>query len=325
MGQVERALGPYRVHLEAINAALYEVLSSRVALVQKIGGHSVLAHGKRIRPLLFVLCCDLCGYHGKDLYRLSTIFEYVHAASLLHDDVLDNAETRRKRPSANKVWGNHAAVLEGDYLYAKACALAVTSNSLRFLEKITDTTITMTEGQILELSHTWDWDISEATCMEIIAAKTASLISASCACAAIVAGLPPAHEAALADFGMAAGVAFQLIDDLLDYEASESVLGKPAGKDIREGKVTLPLLYALRGFDKDGKDALLLPFRRATATEADVDRVVTVVKGSDGLPEVRRTAADYAQKATSSLSLFPPSKTREELLEMTQLILSREY
>ena len=174
--------------LAKINQALEEQLTSRVPLVEEMAKYSVLGQGKRLRPLLFVLSARICGDVGEDLYRLSALFETVHAASLLHDDVLDNAEVRRKKPSSARVWGNQAAVLGGDFLYSKSFGLAVAFGNPRILEILTDTSIRMAEGQMLELAHTNDWNLSRDTYMEIITAKTAVLTSAACACGAAAAG-----------------------------------------------------------------------------------------------------------------------------------------
>jgi octaprenyl-diphosphate synthase len=156
----------FKNHFDVINRELTQVFNSRVPLVEDIGKHTLLGHGKRLRPLLFILSCHLCDYYAEDLYQLSTIFEYIHTASLLHDDVLDNAETRRKRPSANQVWGNHAAVLEGDFLYSKALSIAVRADNISFLTRLTEATLRMTEGQILEFVHTDDWGITKDQYME---------------------------------------------------------------------------------------------------------------------------------------------------------------
>ena len=239
-------LDKYKEEIIKINEELEKALSSRVPLLEEIGNHTLLGHGKRLRPLFFVLSCELCNYRGEDRYRLSSIFEYLHAASLLHDDVLDNAEIRRNKPSANRFWGNQAAILEGDFLYSASSEIAVDSNNLRFLKRLTETTKQMAEGQALELIHTNDWETTKEAYMDIITAKTAVLISAACACGAIISGAGRGPEASLGDFGLSAGIAFQLMDDLLDYTSSEAVFGKPVGKDLKEGKITLPLIYSVK-------------------------------------------------------------------------------
>jgi len=208
-------LTQFKDHFDIINEEIYKVFNSRVPLVEEIGRHALLGHGKRLRPLIFVLSCELCNYQEEDLYQLSTIFEYIHTASLLHDDVLDNAKIRRNRPSANQVWGNHAAVLEGDFLVSKALAIAIRAGNIPFLANITETTTRMTEGQILELAHTDDWNIGRDLYIEIVTAKTAMLMSTACACGAIISDAGSKTADSLAQFGLNAGIAFQLIDDLM--------------------------------------------------------------------------------------------------------------
>lgn len=320
MDQDAQVLG---MMVERINAALPAALQSQVDLVREMGAHSLLGHGKRVRPLLFVLASRLCGYEGEDVFRLSTVFECIHAASLLHDDVLDHADTRRRLPTANRIWGNHAAVLQGDFLYAKACALAVSSGNLRFLERIMDTSVQMAEGQILELVHSWDWALSKKQYMRIIVGKTAGLISASCACGAIMAGAAPDREKALSDFGFHAGVAFQLVDDLLDYASSPSRLGKPAGKDLREGKVTLPLIYALEEMEVAERDRLLRPLKAQGPKERDMETLITLVREGKALGRVREEARLHAQKAETALRVLPPSSVRDTLLALNRSLVER--
>ena len=198
-------------YFDIINEEMKRNLKSRVPLIEEIGAHALFGGGKRLRPLFFVLCCRLCGYPGEDLYILSTIFEYVHAASLLHDDVLDNAEVRRKKPTANNVWGNNAAVLEGDFLFSNSMSVALRAKNLEFLNVLSRASLKMTEGQIMELVHTDDWSLGKDKYLEIIEAKTATLISVACASGAIISGADKKKGEALADFGINVGIAFQAL------------------------------------------------------------------------------------------------------------------
>ena len=318
-------LDKYTEHITKINKELKEALTSRVSLVEIIGKHTLLGHGKRLRPLFFVLSCQLCDYHGKDLYLLSTIFEYIHAASLLHDDVLDNAEIRRNKPSANSFWGNHAAVLEGDFLYLKASSIGVESNNQRLQKKITDSTIRMTEGQILELSHTNDWNISREDYMKIITAKTAELMSATCACGAIISGAEIETEQFLGEFGLNMGIAFQLMDDLLDYTSSEDVFGKPVGKDLKEGKITLPLIYTLPRIEAPEGNRLENLFKNHQATEEDYRQLIGLVRSKGALDQIKDEARSYVDRAAGCLSRFPDSPAKRGLLELNRFIVERKY
>ncbi|MBW2359035.1 MAG: polyprenyl synthetase family protein [Deltaproteobacteria bacterium] len=285
----------------------------------------MMGHGKRLRPLLFVLSCRLCSNYGEEAYRLSTIFEYVHTASLLHDDVLDNAEIRRNKPSVNHVWGNHAAILEGDFLSSKASSIAVGSNSSLLLKKLTDTSMQMVEGQILELSYTHNWNISKEEYMGIITAKTAVLISAACACGAIISGAEADVEESLERFGLNMGIAFQLMDDLLDYTSSKEVFGKPVGKDLKEGKITLPLIYTLLSLEESERKRLESLLKSQRAAEEDYRNLIEIVRSNGALDQIRDEAQTYVNKAAGYLSSFPDSPAKESLLELNQYIIKRKY
>ena len=320
-----RVLSRFDGEVERIHGALEEHLSSRVPLVEEIARYSMLGAGKRLRPLLFVLSARLCGGRGENLYRYAVIFEAIHAASLLHDDVLDNAEFRRKKPSASRVWGNHAAVLGGDFLYSRSFSLAVECGSRPFMEALTRTTTRMAEGQMLELTHTNNWSLTRDEYMEIIAAKTAVLISAACACGSIIAGAGDRESDALGRFGLSLGTAFQLIDDLLDYTATQEVVGKPVGKDLREGKITLPLIRTLDLIGKD--EALLLQerFRNGNPSEEDYDRVIRRVRGSGSLEEIQQEARSHVLQAEDALNAFPDSPVRRDLLTLNRHLLTRSF
>ena len=317
-------LTQFRDHFDIINDELYKVFNSRVPLVQEIGRHALLGHGKRFRPLSFVLSCELCKYQGEDVYQLSTIFEYIHTASLLHDDVLDNAEVRRNRPSANQVWGNHAAVLEGDFLVSKALAIAIRAGNIPFLAKIIETATQMTEGQILELAHTDDWNIGRDLYIEIVTAKTAMLISTACACGAIISDVESETAESLAQFGLNAGIAFQLIDDLLDYTSSQEVLGKPVGKDLREGKITLPLIYTLKQLETTEKKRLEDLFVNHQPTDDDFRDIIDLVRGNGALDRIREEAQSYVDNAINCLDIFPDSATKRDLIILSQHIIDRK-
>ena len=325
METVSTLFDKYGADFGRIDRELEKGLDSPVSLVCKMGAHSLLSQGKRLRPLLFILSCRLCGHDTDDIYPLSTVFEYIHAASLIHDDILDNADVRRNKPSVNRIWGNHAAVLEGDFLYSKCLTVAVSSGSIAFLAKLTDTTLRMTEGQILELIHTRDWYTGRERYFEIIEAKTAALLSTSCCCGAILAKAGPEAEQALTEFGFNMGVAFQMADDLLDYTSDESQLGKPVGKDLSEGKMTLPLIYTLAGMDWNERQRLEGLFSGENVTEADHRRLIESVRRNGAIERVRKEALSYIDKATSCLDFFPGSEVRDDLLRINRYALEREH
>jgi octaprenyl-diphosphate synthase len=318
-------LSNYQEHVKKIDEELKKGLESRINLIVDIGNHTLLGNGKRLRPLLFILSCRLCSNFGEEIYLFSTIFEYVHAASLLHDDVLDNAEVRRNKPSVNHVWGNHAAILEGDFLYAKASSIALSSSNSLFMKRLTDTSVQMAEGQILEVSHANNWNISKEEYMKIIAAKTAVLISAACACGAIISGAETEVGESLAGFGLNMGVAFQLIDDLLDYTSSKEVFGKPVGKDLREGKITLPLIYTLLKLEKHERIRLESLFKRQRPAEEDYRNLIELVRRNGALDRIRDEAQTYVNKAADCLGPFPDSPAKESLLELNQYVIERKH
>jgi octaprenyl-diphosphate synthase len=315
----------YKEYFVRINEELKKGRVSRISLVKDMEDHILLGQGKRIRPLFFVLSCRLCQYKGNDIYRLSTIFEYAHAASLLHDDVLDNAAIRRNRPSANNIWGNHAAVLEGDYLASKASSIAVHTNNLYFIKKLNEAGAKMVEGQILELMHTNDLDIRKDIYMEIITNKTAVLISAACAGGAIISGADDETEKSLADFGMNAGIAFQLMDDLLDYTSSEAEIGKHVGKDLREGKITLPLIYALSRVNAKKKKKFENQMKNGNIDEDQYRELIEIVKASGSLDRIRDKAQSYVDKAAHYLGAFPDSAAKREIMGLNQYMVDRSY
>lgn len=318
-------LDQFNGHFKKINEELGRTLSTHVPLIESIGNHSLLGAGKRLRPLLFILACRLCGYKGEDSYHFSTIFEYIHTASLLHDDVIDNGHIRRKKPSVNHVWGNSAAVLSGDFLYSKSFAIAVGCRNLELLKVLTDTTTRMAEGQVLELVHTHNWNITKDKYLEIIISKTAVLISAACACGAIISGAEKRAVDHLAQFGFNFGVAFQLMDDLLDYTSSEEEFGKPVGKDLREGKITLPLIYTLSSLERAEIERLEDLFKNQKADEEDYKRLITLVRNNGVVDRIRSEARVYVDKAASFLDLFPGSPIKENLINLNSYIVKRSF
>ena len=311
--------------IEKVDLELNQVLNSKDPLAREMGIYALLGKGKRLRPLLFVFSSELCGCRADDIFRLSTLFEYVHVASLLHDDVLDNAETRRRRPSVNRLWGNHAAVIAGDLLYCTASSLSLTTGNMDFIKMLADTSTRMTEGQMLELTHTRNWSLNRDDYYRIITYKTAELISAASASPALLAGKDPDAMRALSDFGLNMGIAFQLIDDLLDYTSSEKVFGKPVGKDLREGKVTLPLIYALAVLESDGRDMASRLISEEWSDDRACDDVIDMVRRSGALDRVYSEAMEYSGRAAQCLNFFPDCPARKNLLEINNYSVERNY
>ena len=322
---MERLPDRFDPHFEAIESELKRFLESRPSAVREIASYALLGQGKRIRPLLFVLSARLCGLEGQGAYRFSTIFELLHTASLLHDDVLDHAELRRKKPSVPQVWGNSAAVLGGDYLYSLATIIASEFGNLDVIRMLSEIVEHMVEGQLLELFHTHDWDTTKENYLEIITAKTAVLISSACAIGPLMAGSEEPEVERLRQYGLNLGIAFQLMDDVLDYTASEAEFGKPVGKDLKEGKVTLPLIYYLSGRSKAEADELGELFKNRKAGEEDYRRLIGLVRETGAIERVQREAEGYVQRAASFLDPLPPSPAKQDLLSLGRYMLARRH
>ncbi len=312
-------------YVERIEEELKKNLSSRVPLLQDIGNHAILGKGKRLRPLLFVLSSQLCGYQGDDVFRFSTVFEYIHASSLIHDDVLDHAKIRRGRPSVNRLWGNRTAVLAGDFSCSQALCIAIASRNLRFFKTLIEAGTRMVQGQILELHHKDDWEMPRDTYLEIITGKTASLFSAACACGAILSSAEDRAVDLLGQFGLNAGMAFQIIDDLLDYTSFQEELGKPVGTDLREGKITLPLIYTLSRLGETEKKRIQDLFRNGQANEKDYRSLIKLVRENGVIGSIQAEAKTFVDRAAVCLDIFPSSPTKDMLLELNGHIIKRKY
>ena len=325
MGRDKRFFDRFTTQFNEIENELEKSFSSSEPLIKEIVRHSLLGEGKRLRPLLFILSSLICGYEKRDIYRLSAIFEYIHCASLLHDDVIDNADTRRKKPSASSVWGNTAAVLIGDFLFSMAFNIAIESKNLDILSIVNRTAVLMTEGQVRELVFAGKWDIKEEDYLKIITLKTAELLSVSCESGAVISDADKNSMNALKKFGLNMGIAFQIVDDLLDYTASEEEFGKPVGKDIREGKVTLPLIYTISEMkESDAKrfETLLI---NGNGREEDYDELINIVRESGNMEKTKEKAQRYVNEAAKYLKSFPASRYREDLLFLNDYMLERLY
>ncbi len=309
--------------IEKVNYCLMENLRSHIPLIAEVNQHILSGGGKRLRSLLFVICARLCGYEGERAYKLSSIFEYLHAATLLHDDVIDKADTRRGKPAANKVWGNSAAVLVGDFLLSKSFTLAVESEKLRLLEVLSSATTRMAEGMVLELIHTDDLAVAEEIYRRILIDKTAILISASCQTGAIWGGAPEKEEQALRDYGLDLGIAFQMVDDLLDYIASEQETGKTVANDFKEGKITLPLIYALSKCSAEEKQRIEVLAKKIRPDQEELKPVFELVQKYGGLEYTRERAESYKNRAVKALEIFPPGRDRRILEDLAEFVIAR--
>jgi octaprenyl-diphosphate synthase len=307
----------------AINQAISANLQTHVPLIAEVGRHILLSGGKRVRPLLFILAARMCGCQGNHLSDFSTIFEYLHAATLLHDDVIDMANVRRGVSTANTIWGNQAVILVGDFLLAKALSLAVTTNKLKVLQVLSHATTMMAEGEILQLLHAGNLKITEADYFEVITRKTAILMSAACQIGAILGGAPPAQEESLSQMGLNLGITFQVVDDILDYTGDEKELGKQVCADLREGRITLPLIHALREAkpaDRDRLEAIAQDVQPESALELQ-----DLLDKYSSLHHARTVARDYTLKAQANLATFPTSLEKTYFWAITEELLARTH
>lgn len=319
----ERIYAQIRPDLERIEAEIHAQLTTSVPLISRVGQYILGSGGKRLRPLLMILSARLCGYQGNHDAALAVVFEFVHAATLLHDDVVDHAEVRRNQPAANTIWGNPAVVLVGDFLYSKSILMAVGYGDIRILEVLSNATTRMAEGEVLQLIHADDLEIDERDYLEVISRKTAALISAACHIGAIFGGADVARQEALKNYGDNLGLAFQLIDDTLDYTGDVKELGKAIGNDIQEGKATLPLIHAFRSQDAARKKRLRKIFSADEISMEDFQEVRDMVARSGGIEYTQRLAMQHVQQAKEALAIFPPHPTRKVLEDIADYVIFR--
>jgi octaprenyl-diphosphate synthase len=310
--------------LVAVEAEISRQLDSPVALIQEMGGSIAGAGGKRLRPMLLLLAARLAGYRGPRSVRLACVVELLHTATLIHDDVVDQAPLRRGRPSANAQWGDDASILVGDHLYSKSFAMLVRDNDRGVMETLARATVSMTEAEVFQLERKRAGVTTEGDYLRIIAQKTASFISACCRIGGLLGGLPPAQVEALTRYGVDIGVAFQISDDSLDFIADQDRLGKAVGSDLREGKRTLPLIAMLERATAAEADHVRTVLRRRSLTPDEIDEIRRLVLEHDGVDYARERAAAYAQAAKADLEAFPPSEEREVLALIADFVVDRD-
>ena len=306
---------------ESVNALIRENLTSRVPLVEEIAEYLIEAGGKRLRPLLVLLAANACGYNEGKHVKLAAVIEFLHTAMLLHDDVVDESLLRRGRKTVNATWGNPASVLVGDFLHSRAFEMMVEIGNMGVMEIISHATNVISEGEVQQLTNIRNPDLTEAAYMQVIERKTAALFEASSHSAAALAQATPAQAEALRDYGLQIGLAFQLVDDVLDYEGTAEALGKNVGDDLAEGKVTLPLIVAMReGSDQDAnfvREAI-----RSGGLE-HLDRTVEIVRRTAGLQYMMDKARACRDTALSSASVLPESPTREAMIALAHAAVDR--
>jgi octaprenyl-diphosphate synthase len=307
--------------LKLVDAMFREHIESPVAIVDEIGGFVGDGEGKRVRPTLHLLCSRMCGYPGEHDVLLATVLEYIHTATLIHDDVIDEADTRRGRPSVNARWGNSLSVLFGDWLFAKAMDLALRAGSLEVMRMLAEVTLRMTEGEMLQTRYVGRIDLSVDEHLDMVERKTAALFGCCCEIAGVLADVDDSRRVALREYGTNLGRAFQLIDDLLDFTGDSGRLGKPAASDLREGKATLPVLDLLSMGDP--QDRTLVRSTIAGDGEA-LARLRGRLEESGAIERSRRMAAQYAEAAVSSLACFDGTDARFALERLPRLLVGRD-
>ncbi len=309
--------------MQAVDHLIQERLSSDVLLINQLGQYIVNSGGKRLRPLLVLLAAHACGYSGRHHLNLAAIVEFIHTATLLHDDVVDASELRRGRETANAIWGNEASVLVGDFLYSRAFEMMVEVGSMRIMEIMAQTTNTIAEGEVMQLLNCHDPDTSEAHYMEVIRCKTAKLFEAAARIGAVLGGQSAAIEEAIATYGMHLGTAFQLIDDVLDYSADASETGKNIGDDLAEGKPTLPLIYVLR----KGTTEQVAVIRNAIehGGRDDIEAVQTAIESVGAIAYTAQSARSAADQAMQALQILPASPYKDALYALAEFSVSRTY
>jgi octaprenyl-diphosphate synthase len=310
--------------LEKVEEEFRKNLRSDVTIISSIGEHLLFSGGKRFRPILLLLSAKLCGYRGNHHISMASLIEFIHTATLLHDDVVDRAELRRGTLSANSIWGNETCVLVGDFLFTKCFSLMVEKGNWKTLQSISKATMLMAEGELEELIKTNDLSLAEEDYLSIISRKTASLISAASQIGAILGNVSEERKVALSEFGRDVGMAFQLIDDNLDYTSKEEEFGKKIGIDLQDGKITLPLIFALNQCNQDERAFICETAESLSITKEAFFRVVEIIERYRGIHYTWEKAKGYVDRAKGHLHLFPNSKERDALYVLADYVLERK-
>ena len=320
---IQQAFDLVRDELKKVETQFRENISSDVYLITKIGEYILRSGGKRFRPLMLLLSSRVAGYKGERHIPLAVVVEFIHTATLLHDDVVDNAKIRRGAESANLVWGNGPSILVGDYLLSRAFELAVNDGDMKILKTLSSTTTRMAEGEMLQMLRHSNIHTTEEEHLKIVAGKTAVLFSASCRMPAILASLPPEKEKALETYGMEVGTAFQLMDDCLDYTSKDEVIGKARGSDIREGKITMPLIAAYGKSDATEKKLIEHAVKSEGITDSDIEEIFGIIKKRKGIEYTLGFAAKRVENAKKQLDIFEPTSELAALSAAADFVIER--
>jgi len=309
--------------MEAVNAVIRRQLYSDVPLVNQIAEYIISAGGKRIRPVLVLLVANAYGYRGTHHHELAAVIEFIHTATLLHDDVVDESSLRRGRQTANALFGNAASVLVGDFVYSRAFQMMVAVSDMRVMRILADATNVIAEGEVLQLLNMHDPDVSEARYLQVIRSKTAKLFEAAAQLGALIAGATDAEIDAAAEYGRSLGTAFQLVDDVLDYSGDAAAIGKNVGDDLREGKPTLPLIYLMENGSVEQRELVRACIENGD--EKHFDDVLAAITTSGALDYTKREAEKAAQRAIASIGALPDSQFKDSLLELCAFAVDRNH
>jgi len=311
--------------LRQVNEVIVQRMASRVELIPQLAGHIVAAGGKRLRPLLTLAAAKLCHYRGSRHVRLAACVEFIHTATLLHDDVVDESDRRRGLATANAVWGNKASVLVGDFLFSRAFQLMVEDGSLEVLRILSNASAVIAEGEVHQLITANDTATTETAYLEVIRAKTATLFAAACEIGAVVAARPRAEAEALDSYGLNLGIAFQLVDDVLDYSSRIDKLGKNVGDDFRDGKITLPIVLAFRRGSESERAFWRRTLEELEQREGDLEHAIKLMERHAALRDTVLRARHYGAIARDALGIFPESVEKRALLELIDFCIARAH
>lgn len=315
--------------MKAVNAIILARMQSDVALIPQLAGHLIASGGKRIRPLLTLACADLAGYRGDRQHKLAACVEFIHTATLLHDDVVDESEQRRGQASANAIFGNEAAVLVGDFLFSRAFQLMVEDGSLDVLRILSNASAVIAEGEVLQLSTTRNITTTQQDYIDVITSKTAELFASACEVGGVIAHPDDAEKIeALRNYGLALGIAFQIADDILDYTidaAGASKLGKATGDDFKEGKITAPVMLALTKASAEEKEFWQRTLEQLDQQPQDFLKAVEILKKHNAFQDSQKLARDYAARASKALDIFAASPMRDALKSLAEFSAARDY
>jgi len=316
--QVRKLVGD---EMQRVDRCIRRYLSSEVVLINQVAEYIIGSGGKRLRPIIHLLSAEACGYRGEHHIRLAAIIEFIHTATLLHDDVVDESALRRGQDTVNAVWGNAASVLVGDFLYSRAFQMMVDADSMRIMAILAATTNTIAEGEVMQLMNLGDPDAGEEDYLKVIRCKTARLFAAACQLGAVLDHASEETEQALEDYGMHLGTAFQLTDDLLDYTGNANDLGKNVGDDLAEGKPTLPLIRVMRVGNAAQRELI-----RGVIEQGGIERldeVVTAIQSTDALPYTEQRAIDASEQAIAALDPLPDSISKRALRDLARYAIQR--